>query len=130
MIDIEPLVIAWLNDADPALGAPAATKVPDSLDDPFIRVTLIDSRADRQIPTTSHSSSYLQVDVYAGATGGQVEAKTIARAVVERLHAMPGTHAQGVVSAVTGIGARPSPDPTTQPARDRYLVTCDVYAHE
>lgn len=82
-----------------------------------------DSKADHLI------TFLLQFDCYAGATGGQPEAKLIARTVRAALNDMPGTHEGGVVTSARIVGWRRLPDTDLEPARERVIVTATVVMH-
>jgi hypothetical protein len=82
-----------------------------------------DSKADHLV------TFLLQIDCYAGRTGGQPEAKLIARTVRAALNDMPGSHDGAVVTAVRNAGWRRVPDTDFEPARERVIVTATAVMH-
>ena len=133
--DIEQLVGDWLR-TDPTITALVAGRVvgrtPDDTTDAWARVTLID---DRQVAGSSvlHLvDALIQIDCYAGDLDrghAKEEARDLAAAVRARLHDMPGVHGAAVVTDVSNLALRPSPDPDLTPARERYIVTANLFAH-
>jgi hypothetical protein len=130
----EALVASWLREHPDiaALGASVAGEVPRAATAPWIRVTQLaaPARLEHLFATT------LQLDCYAGTTAmtehrGQMEAwqvKATTRAIL--LHEVKAsTRDDVVVSDVRIVGDFRSPDTTTEPARERYILTVTVHAH-
>lgn len=62
--------------------------------------------------------------------GSKAQADLLARTVHDVLHQMPGSHAQGVVSAVRCLTLPSwSPDEGFTPPRPRYLSSYEIVAH-
>lgn len=133
--DVEAVLIAYLLDhADVAaiVGSRVASRTPRTLDDPWVRVTLVVDEPERKSSALHLLHAHMQIDCYAGEPhdGSQAEASTLARTVREALHAMPSaSSAETVVSAVTGLSIHPQPDDTLNPARERYIVQGVVHCH-
>lgn len=116
-----------------ALGARVATKTPRTHKDPWVRITLLDPQ---DIGSQEHAFDFLvQLDCFAGDTAieshdGQMEALTLARTVRAALKAAQGQTIGGtVVARVKFTGMTSVPDTTSEPARDRYVLTASVVAH-
>jgi hypothetical protein len=101
---------------------------PDTLDEPWVRVTMLDAS---QTDVPDHLVGfYFQFDCYAGKEGGQPEASLLARTVREALTNLEGTFTDGTVSGVRINGQARIPDPDAdEPARERVILTATVYAH-
>ncbi len=130
--DAEKTISSYLRDHPDvsALSTRIVGKTPPATAEPWVRVTELDAPA-AAASRADHLISFLvQLDVYAGATGGQPEAKTHARTIRAALHAMPGVHDETVVTQVRVIGWLRAPDPDFEPARDRVIITASVIAHE
>lgn len=131
-VDIEKLVSAYLRAHDDviALGTRVRATNPGEQTGgtaaPWVRVRMLDSRL---VTRANWLKSYMvQLDVYAGDTGGQPQANAHALAIEDVLYAMPGEHADGVVTKATTALAH-IPDGDFEPARERVVITCEVYAH-
>lgn len=132
IVDIEKLVARYLRDNTDveALGtrvrATTPSKSTGGVADPWVRVRMLDSR---RITRSNWLINYLvQIDVYAGATGGQPEANLHARTIDAALDAMPGQHPDGVVTKAT-TSLTHLPDGDFEPARERVLITAEITAH-
>jgi hypothetical protein len=131
--DGERLVANYLRDHPDILaitiGRRVSGKTPESINDPWVRVTMLDA-ANQENSRPEHLINYLlQCDCYAGQDGGQPEAKLLARTVRAVLDGMPGTHDGVVVSSVRFTGMARVPDPGFEPARERVVLTAIVWAH-
>lgn len=127
--DVERLVSDYLRThADiTALNTRIVGKSPESKTTSWVRVTELDSP---QVNQPDHLvESLMQFDCYAGATGGQPEANTLARTVRAVLGTLPGTHSGGVVSGVRVLGGPRQLDTDLEPARDMKIVEALVWAH-
>jgi len=112
-----------------ALGARVVGKSPGNTDTPWVRVTQLDATSTHR---ADHLVNYLlQFDSYAGKTGGQPEANSLGRAVRKALMQMPdATHTGAVVTGVQIIGHARIPDTSIdEPARERVVITAQVWAH-
>ena len=131
-VDIERLVARYLRDhpdiEDLGTRVRATTPAKDTggTDLPWVRVRMLDWR---RVTRANWLKNYMvQLDVYAGVTGGQPEANLHALAVDALLEAMPGEHADGVVTKVTTSGTH-LPDGDFEPARERVVITAEIVAH-
>ncbi|MEH3055549.1 MAG: hypothetical protein PGN13_16350 [Patulibacter minatonensis] len=123
-VNFDALIVSALDDFHDHV----SVKFPDKLDEPFIRVTLIDGRAPG--PALHHAAGYVQVDCYAGRGNTQSEALELGRQVVEQLHDLRGTTRSGVaITGVTGIGWRRLDDESIKPPRARCIVEATIHAH-
>lgn len=95
----------------------------------WVRVTQLDAR-DQTRGAPDHLIAYLlQFDCYAGSTGGQPEATSLARTVRAALAAMPGTRDTVVVTSVRFTGHIRLPDTDFSPSRERVVLTAEIRAH-
>lgn len=95
-------------------------KTPESLTAPWVRVTELDSP---QVNQPDHLVEFMiQLDCYAGATGGQPEATNLARAVRAVLGTLPN-------AGVRMLGGPRGLDTDIEPARDRKIVVALVWLH-
>lgn len=132
IVDIERLVSGYLR-AHPdviALGTRVRSTTPGEqtggVAAPWVRVRMLDSR---RVSRANWLINYMvQLDVYAGATGGQPQANVHALTIDAVLDAMPGEHTEGVVTKATTALAR-IPDGDFEPARERVIITAEIYAH-
>jgi hypothetical protein len=134
--DIEKIVSDYLR-ADPAVSAITThilAKTPPKTDEPWVKVTMYGapqlpgSRLDRLVPFA------LQVDCYAGYTGGKPLANDLARAARAAVKQMEGGIYGGAVISAVSIRDMPhSPDPNLKDdqgnERERYILDATVYAH-
>lgn len=122
--DIEALIVAYLADFNVVPATPRQT------DTGWVRLTLLDAR---QTDTPDHLVDfYVQLDCYEGDNDppSSVEAFTLAKQVRAELVEMQlVTHAGAVVSGVEINGMSRLPDEDFEPARERYILTADVWAH-
>jgi hypothetical protein len=132
--DVERLITTYLPTvADVvAITATIGTRTPPTLDDPWVRITLLDDSPAPSSPALHLIAAMVQVDCYAGAEHdyGQAEASLLALTVRAALHAMPAAEHDGaVVTAVKFGGTRRLPDTDLQPARERYIFDGIVSCH-
>lgn len=133
--NIEILLVAHLA-ADPAVaaiaGARVGTRTPRQTTTPWVRVILLDDRAEPSSRALHLVHADVQVDCYPGSDRSieHDDAHDLAKAVRAALHAMPDTvHDGAVVTGVTPGGVRRLPDIDFEPARERYVVTATIHAH-
>ncbi|MGZ6587886.1 MAG: hypothetical protein ACXVHX_26750 [Solirubrobacteraceae bacterium] len=135
MILAEQVLIDHLNGhADvSALDARAATKTPNTHVNPWVRVTLLDART---VGNVEHAHDFLvQFDCFAGdaamnAHTGPMEALDLVTAVRGALDELKGQiTGAAVVSGVVFTGQHRLPDTTSEPARDRYVLTASIVMH-
>lgn len=128
-VDAEKLLSRHLRE-HPAiidLDARVVGKTPSSTSTPWIKVVQIDGP---QADPADHLTGYtLQLDCYAGSEGGQPEASQLARTVRGAVFEAPGSHTEGVVTATRIAGAIRLPDTDFEPARERFVLTVEVWAH-
>lgn len=119
-----------------ALAARVAGKTPSDPSDPWIRVTQLDAaNTGRSIP--EHLMNYLvQFDCIAGrdasrAGNAQFEVTDLAYATRAALHDdFPGLRPGGVVvTCVEFTQMARIPDGDFEPARERFVLTAQIYAH-
>lgn len=103
-------------------------KTPSKTDTAWVKVTLLNAQ-DEAEPVEWFIRFTLQLDCYAGNTGGQPEVNSLAASVRGALSGMAGTHAGGVVSAVRFLGMARIPDVDFKPQRERVILTVAMYAH-
>lgn len=119
-----------------AAGARVVGKPPDDKTQPWIMLTQMNAQADPNTPdylVTYH----LQLDCYAGETGGQPEAKSLSRAAREALAELDGANqtlsdaigGTAVVSRVGFTGMIRLPDDGFEPARERVILDSRVTLH-
>jgi hypothetical protein len=105
-------------------------KTPDTTSTPWVRLTQLDA-TNAPGSRREHLISYLlQLDCYAGADGGQPEAKLLARTVRAALELMPdATHDGAVCTSVRIVGDVRRPDTDFEKARERVILTAIVHLH-
>lgn len=122
--DVEALIVAYLVDINVVPITPRDTDVP------WVRLTLLDAR---QTDTPDHLVNYyVQLDCYEGNNDppSSVEAFSLAKQVRAELVEMQLVdHDGAVVSGVEINGTARLPDQDFEPARERYTITADVWAH-
>ncbi len=112
------------------VGDRIATKTPRTLDEPWIRLSVLADPPAGKSSVDHNIAFYVQLDCYAGEDGTQAAANLLARSVRASLGEMPKQEHDGaVVSGVKVEGSRPMPDDTFEPTMDRYIVTATVWAH-
>lgn len=130
---MEKIVVDFLVGRSPIeaiVGNRVATKTPRSLDEPWVRVNLLDNPPVTGSTTDHLIASYLQIDCYAGKKGDQILASSLARAVRAAFGDIDAVAHEG--ATVTGAkvhGSKPLPDTELDKAMDRYIVTATIWAH-
>jgi len=124
VVDAEKLLAFYLREH----GFRVVGTTPSDRDTAWVRVIQI-AAANIAGPPDYFTRSLLQLDCYAGKSGGQPEAINLALAVREVLWPLVGTRAQGVVSATLITNQTRLPDPDFEPARERVVLTVELYAH-
>jgi hypothetical protein len=106
-------------------------RTPSSTDDAWIRLTQLDARAVGGSRADHLIEFLIQLDCYAGKTGGQPEANLLARTTREALVEMPELpHEDAVVAGVDIRGHARIPDlELDDPARERFILTAVVWMH-
>lgn len=130
IVDAEAALTAYLEDAVDALGATVRGRTPDSHEDPWVRLTLLDAPATDGGITDHHIAAYVQFDCYAGRTGGQAEANLLGRTVRDALRTIATADLDDAVATGARIdGHSRQPDTDFEPARERVIVTATVWLH-
>jgi hypothetical protein len=136
LLDGERIVANYLraHAAVTAITTRVVGQPPSNTDTAWVRVTMLDAQnAPGSIP--EHLISYLlQADCYAGATGGQPEAKSLGFTVRAALKEMEGTTIEGaVITCVHTVGFARVPDSDLKDSRgqdrERIVGTFEVYLH-
>jgi hypothetical protein len=132
--DGEALVIGWLDGHDDvqALDAQIVSQTPDEDDraQPWVRVTQLDATPEANSRPEHLIEFMLQFDCYTGATNLQEDASTLNRTVRAALKDLEGRTVDGaVVTCVRVTSNFRLPDTDLEAARERYVLTADVYAH-
>lgn len=118
------------NDVTTLCGRRIVGKTPSTTDEPWVRATWLAAMNDPRIPVDYLTTNMVQLDCYAGKDGGQPEAKLLARTVRASLDAMPAADNDDVeVTAVRFVGMVRLPDTDFEPARERVILTAQVWAH-
>src|SRR5207253_1208123 len=101
-------------------------RTPKDTSGQWARVTQLDARQ-AGAPTDHLTSFLVQLDIYAG---GQGQVWTNARTIRQALHEMPAAeHDAAVVTGVTFTGMARVPDTTFETARERVVLTAEIFAH-
>jgi hypothetical protein len=110
-----------------ALNTRIVGKTPDLKTTSWVRVTELNGS---QVGLPHHlQESLMQFDCYAGATGGQPEANTLAKTVTAVLVTLPGTRTGGVITGVQILGGPRQLDTDIEPARDYKIITALIWSH-
>ena len=120
--DVEKIVSDYLRThADiVALNTRIVGKTPDNKSTSWVRVTKLDNP---QVNQPNWLRAFLlQLDCYAGATGGQPEANLLARTVEAVVWTLPN-------AGVTILGGPRDLDTDLEPARDRVITSADIRMH-
>lgn len=124
--DVEKIIGDYLRDE---MAQRVGGNTPSSVEDPWLRLTLIDDEpVDGGRPNHAFAN-YLQIDCYSGRAGTRATARALAVQVRDLLAvAHEQTFVGGVVS---GAETRMSRQPDTQfePQMERYIVTATVWMH-
>lgn len=124
--DAEAVITAYL---DAEMTTRIVPRTPSSTGDPWVRVTLLyDDSTDGGVIDRSIEFT-LQLDCFAGRNGTQGTAALIYRQVREKMAAIAGVRSGVVVSGCEVAGNGRSPDPTFEPAMERYIATATVWMH-
>ncbi len=99
---------------------------------PWIRLTLIDPQNATGNTLVEHLVSYyLQLDCYAGATGGQAEAFAVATTARDALIGLSDADPfeEAVVTDADPLSMPRIPDDDLTPTRQRYVLDIEVWMH-
>lgn len=110
-------------------GERIAHKTPETLDEPWVRITQLDARNETGTREVEHLVSYyLQVDCYAGKANRYTEAEDLAIAVRAALVVIPKADLDGAVATDVGFLSMPS-DPDPDMGRERMITDCEIFMH-
>lgn len=129
--DVEKLTADYLRTAPgiEALGARVVGKTPEKLSTPWIKLVQIDATNAAVSPPERLIEFALQLDCYAGSSGGQPEATLLARTARAALVSMPdASHDGAVVTSVRFSGMIRLPDADFEKARERVVLDVSVWA--
>lgn len=127
--DIEKVVAKYLR-AAAGFNSRVVGKTPDSITDSWVRLTVLDGGQDPGSSADRNVAFLIQLDCYAGASGGQPEASTLARTVRSLIATIDtASHADAIVSGARITGYARIPDTGLEPARERFVLTATVWAH-
>jgi hypothetical protein len=133
--DVELLLCTYLRATSAVtdlVGDRVGTRTPLSTGEPWVTVTLIDTRADQTSSALHFMHAPVQIDCYAGEPreDSQAEASLIARTILGALAVIgQATHSGAVVSCARDLALRPLPDAGFSPARERYIVQATLHLH-
>lgn len=133
LLNAEPLVGDYLKGvpAIAELGARVVSKTPGTTDKPWVRITLIDPSNETGNRRVEHLVAYyLQLDCYAGISGGREEGFGLASAVRAALVDLPGEQPfeEAVVTDVAPLSMPRIPD-TELGGRERFVLDVIVSMH-
>lgn len=131
--DIEIVVAAHLRatTAVMLLTQRIGTRTPPDVAGQFVKVTLIDDEQAPNSPALHLVSALVQIDCYGSSNrdSAHAEASLLARTVREAIVAMPQATHTGCVVTAARTSSRRLTDTDLDPARERYIVTCDLTLH-
>lgn len=133
MVDGDKLLGKFLRDhaqITALIGRRVVVDTPKDTSDPWIRYTLLDAPNATRAQFEHLIAFLMQLDCYAGATGGQPEAKSIAITARELITGeLIGSHPDGVVTGSRILGHIRLPDQDFEPPRERVILTVEFWAH-
>jgi len=131
--DIEVVVVAHLRNISAVtdLTTRIGTRTPGNLAGQFAKVTLIDDDQAPNSPALHLVRALVQIDCYGSSNrdSAHAEASLLARTIREAVHAMPAATHTGAVVTAARARSRRLPDTDLEPARERYVLTCDITLH-
>lgn len=131
--DIEVVVVQHLRNTQSVIDLTTriGTRTPENLAGQFVKVTLIDDVQAANVPALHLVKPLVQVDCYGSSNrdSAHAEASLLARTIREALVAMPDATHTGCVVTAARTSSRRLPDTDLDPARERYIVTCDLTLH-
>jgi hypothetical protein len=133
LLNVEPLIGAYLKGVSgvSALEARVVSKTPGTTDKPWVRITLLDASNATGTRQAEHLVAYyLQLDCYAGSSGGREDAFALAQAVRASLVDLPDLQPlpNAVVTDVAPLSMPRIPDGDLG-GRERYILDIEIYAH-
>ena len=132
LLDIVAIVGDYLRSQEAVsdlVGDRVSHKTPETLDQPWVRLTQLDASNETGNRQVEHLVSYyLQVDAYAGKANRYAEAVDLSIAVRSALVDLPKADLEGAVATDVGFLSMPSsPDPDI--GRERVILDAEIYAH-
>lgn len=130
--DAEALIGTYLRQHPDvqALGARVIGRTPKDTSEPWVRIQQFDNPAVGDSRTEHLIAWFGQFDCYAGKVGGQEEASLLTRTVRGALAVMhEASHDGAVVTGVRFVSCPRIPDEDFEPARERYLLSAEVFLH-
>lgn len=131
LLNAEAIVADFLKE-QASVAALAGTRIvaqtPSTTDKAWVRVTLLDPENKTGIRRLEYLVGYyLQLDCYAGKTGGQAEAFALAQAVRDALVTAPGTTlGEAIITDAAPLSMPRSPDTDLSPARERFILDIEL----
>jgi hypothetical protein len=124
----EAVVTAYLKEKT---GERIVGKAPSDRSTPWVRVTLINAPSDAKSPVDHLIAFLIQFDCYAGKEeeGAQAEASALVRSVRAALDEMAGVRSGVTVTGVRFVSMPRVPDTLIEPARERYILTANIFMH-
>lgn len=124
----EAVVTAYLKDKT---GERIVGKTPSDRSTPWVRVTLLNAPSDAKSPVDHLIAFLIQFECYAGSeeNGGQGEASALVFAIRAALDEMAGVRSGAAVTGVRFISMPRVPDTSIEPARERYILTANIFMH-
>lgn len=126
MIDVEKVLSKYLRDQTKER---IVGKTPESTDTSWVRLTLLDDPAVEGHRSDHLIEAYVQLDCYAGKSGGQPEANNLSLTIRQALVEIADHTLEGATASGSFPRRRRSPDPEFTPARERVIVTARVWMH-
>lgn len=127
MLDVEKIIGDYLREN---MAVRVVATSPSAIEDPWVRITLIDDLATDGGAVNRSIESFLQIDCFAGRDGDKALARGLADDVRSLLRV---AHTESFDSAVvSGAQTRISyqPDTKIEPEMPRYAVSASVWMHE
>ena len=133
LADTEVLVVAHLRatSAVTALTDQIGTETPPDVTGKWARVWLLDEGMNARSGALHLVHPLVQIDCYGSNDRGTSadEASLLARTIREAIVAMPAATHTGAVVTAARASARRLPDTDFDPARERWIVTCELSLH-
>lgn len=124
----EAVVTAYLKDE---MGERIVGKTPSDRSTPWVRVTLLNAPSDAKSPVDHLIAFLIQFECYAGKEedGAQGEASALVLSVRSALDEMAGVHSGATVTGARFVSMPRVPDTSIEPARERFILTANVFMH-
>lgn len=131
--DVEVLVVAHLRATQAVIDLTTriGTRTPSTLAGQFAKVTVLDEEQAPGSPALHLIRALVQIDCYGSSNrdSAHAEASLLARTIREAIHAMPAATHTGAVVTAARARSRRLPDTDLEPARERYVLTCEITLH-